>query len=553
MKIKNNIQIVLWVFGLILLASCNRVVVIVDVIPSNTPLGEPIYISGNFNKWSLGEEKYRLTLTSDSTYYFVLPQGFGQVEYKFTRGNWSSVERGICGEEIENRAFYITEDDTIFQSIESWKDLDPINCNRCTILVELIPSNTPKDDIIAVASDLNSWNPDNASIAKLNNEGEYSVTIQRPLGVSKIEYKMTRGDLSSAEADEFGNEIPNRILEFGKSDTIKISVKSWADLPLSKPEQVVIILKSLPKLTPSSEPIYLASNLNSWYSGDKNYQFQRNAAGELYFVLPRKKMKLDYKITRLGWQTVEVDKNGFDIDNRQLDLEIPDTVYIDVLQWKDQEQMGDEDITVILKSLPANTPENDRIYIAGEFNDWNPGRLRHVFKKAASGVYYINLSRKRGVLEFKITRGSWESEALDQYGSELLPFKFKYSDYDTIFIPPVIANWKDKPTEDKPEKIILVLDKLPENTPSNSCIYLAPDFNGWNPNDEKLVFDRLSDGKYYISIPTHGNALTYKISRGGWDKVETSISGEEIANRVLYYGFADTVHLQVEGWQDFRN
>lgn len=547
-NIKYN-WVILLLLGLFSLSSCHKVVVIVDRIPDNTPLGDPIYISGNFNMWSPGEEHYQMKLEEDSSYSFVLPAGYGQLEYKFTRGNWTSVEKGICGEEIDNRSLMVNKSETIINSITSWNDLDPINCPRATLLIEMIPFNTPKNDIIAVAGDFNSWDPDNASIATLNEQGAYVLTIDRPDGVNQLEYKITRGDLSTAETDEFGNDIPNRVLYFGKSDTAKISVKGWADLPLSQPERVVVVLKSLPKVTPKNEPIYLSSKLNNWQSGDEDYRFQRNAKGELYFSFPRKKIVLDYKITRDGWHTVEVDKNGFDITNRQINLEFPDTIYIEVDRWKDQDEMTDEEVTLIINQLPKTTPQDANIYIAGNFNNWNPGRLRYILKQDNQGRYYINLSRKRGSFEFKFTRGSWESEAVDKYGTPLSAFKYQYSDFDTIILQEPIENWKDIPTNSQQEFITIALSKLPDNTPQDAHIYLAPDFNGWFPSDKDLLFN-LKNGNAYLTIPIKGKRMEYKITRGGWESVETNAFGEDIENRILNFGFADTVYLDVIKWKD---
>lgn len=546
----NYNRILLILFGLLLLSSCHKVVVIVDQIPDNTPLGEPIYISGNFNMWSPGEERYQMSLDDDSSYFFVMPAGYGQLEYKFTRGSWTSVEKSICGEEIENRSLMVDKSETVFNTIASWSDLDPIDCTRATILIEMIPSNTPNDEIIAIAGDFNSWDPDNASIATINDKREYLVTIDRPEGMNQMEYKITRGDLSSAETDEFGNELPNRILQFGKSDTTKISVQGWADLPLNQPERVTIVLKSLPKVTPKDETIYLSSKLNNWQSGDRAYRFQRNSKGELYFSFLRKKMVLDYKITRDGWNTVEVDGNGYDISNRQINLEFPDTVYIVVERWKDQEQMGDEEVTLIFNQLPETTPPNANIFIAGDFNNWNPGRLRYMLKQDELGRYYINLSRKRGSFEFKITRGSWESEAVDSEGSSLVAFKYQYRDFDTIIIDIPIENWKDIPPKHNQKSITLMLKQIPDNTPLDAKIYLAPDFNGWFPSDKDLLFQLNEEEGAFLTIPIKGKSMEYKITRGGWSRVETDASGEDIDNRVLNFGFADTVYLDVIKWKD---
>jgi hypothetical protein len=435
----------------------------------------------------------------------------------------------------------------VSNNIESWNDLDPANCPRLTIVIEEVPENTPEDDVIALASNLNSWDPDDASITKITSSGTRYITIDRPPGVNNLEYKLTRGSLSSSESDEFGNEVSNRTMEFGKKDTIKVSVKGWTDKPENKPVRVVLLISHLPKNTPGTDPVFFASNLNSWAPGDKNYQFQRNNEGQLFYSLPRKKFMLDYKITRGDWSTVEVDKNGYDISNRQTNLENADTVVLTVSRWKDMGGSGDDDMTIILDRVPESTPENAKLYISGSFNDWDPGKLRYKFWKDATGRYFINLPRRNGDFEFRITRGSWESTQVDANGSDIPPYLYNYQDFDTLIL--AIDNWKDIP-EKEMDQITIVIDKIPANTPVNDQIFLAPDFNGWNPEDRQLIFGRLTDGRPVLKFATHGNKMDFKITRGGWHTVEVNQYGEEIPNRTLYVGFADTVYLEIDRWKD---
>ena len=545
--IKKHIILVL-ALSLLFMTSCKQIVIKVDSIPENTPRGQPVYITGNFNNWDPGEESYIMELDSDSNYYITLPPGFGSVEYKFTRGDWTTVEKGICGEELENRLSVLTISDTISANIESWNDLNPVNCPKLTIKIDNVPANTPIDDIIAIASSFNSWDPDNASIFEVNSSGELCVTIDRPPGINKIEYKMTRGDLSTSESDEFGNELPNRILEFGKKDTVTISIEGWADLPDKKSNRVVFIIKGLPENTPPHDKIFLVSNLNSWDPGDLNYQFQVNKDGQLFYPVPRKKDILDYKITRGDWNTVEVDKNGWEIDNRTTKLVDADTIYLDIKRWKDMGRPGDDEITVVLYNIPESTPDNAKLYISGTFNGWNPGRIRHRFHLNENGDYYVNLPRKDGDFEMRITRGSWESAQVDSYGSDLNAYKYNYNDFDTLFIN--IENWKDLPDK-RLRNVTLVINRLPIKTPDNDNIFLAPDFNGWDPFDKNLIFDKLPDGRPVLTFPSKGNSMEYKITRGGWSTAEVDKHGNEIPNRVLYYGFADTVYIKVRKWRDF--
>jgi hypothetical protein len=544
---KTTLSILLLAIMLIFTASCKRVVIKLEKVPENTPKDQSIYITGNFNNWDPGEEKYIMDLGPDSNYYITLPPGFGWVEYKFSRGDWTTVEKGICGEEIGNRAVNLMDSDTSIAVVESWNDLDPLNCPRLTILLDNVPENTPKEDIIALASNLNSWDPDNASVFERDSSGDLYVTISRPPGVTKLEYKMTRGDLSTSESDEFGNELPNRTIEFGKKDTVKVNIEGWTDMPEAKAKRVVLIINSLPENTPEFSNIYLASNMNSWVAGDKNYLFQLNRNGQLFFPLPRKELLLEYKITRGEWNTVEVDKNGYDIDNRRLDLQNADTINLDILRWQDMGRPGDGEITIVVRNLPASTPDKAKLYISGNFNGWFPGRLRYRFIKDDKGNYMVNLPRRDGEMEFRITRGSWETVEVDRYGSDIQAHIYNYYDVDTLFID--VDNWKDMPIKNI-DKVTLIINDIPDKTPPKSDIYLAPSFNGWDPGDEELIFSTFHDGRPIITIPVKGNYLEYKITRGNWETVEVNINKEDIDNRILYYGFADTAYIEVRNWKD---
>ncbi len=66
----------------------------------------PIYVTGNFNKWALEDEQFRLRPTEDGKYlyrfppYIKLPES---IEYKYTRGDWNFVELDAYGGRVPNR------------------------------------------------------------------------------------------------------------------------------------------------------------------------------------------------------------------------------------------------------------------------------------------------------------------------------------------------------------------------------------------------------------------------------------------------------------------
>lgn len=322
---------------IMIFTSCKRVIVIVDSIPENTPPGQPIYITGNFNSWDPGDDLFTLSIDDDSNYSFHLPPGFGKVNFKFTRGNWTTVEKDLCGEEIRNREFELASYDTVYCTIESWNDQFPINCDHITLIIDELPLATPKNEEVALACNLNSWNPDKKYIFKRNKDGQLALTIKRPQDTKSLEYKITRGDISTSESDEYGNPIENRIANFGEKSTINLTVDGWTDKKEKELSDVVLILNNIPANTPVNENIYLSGTINSWRVKDRNFQFSRNENGEYYVVLPLKRMLMEYKILRKNWSTVETNPYGRNIRNRQIDLRYADTVRINIERWKDLE------------------------------------------------------------------------------------------------------------------------------------------------------------------------------------------------------------------------
>lgn len=94
----------------------------VTSIPTNTPAGATLYVAGNFNSWNPGSTP--LIADGQGNYTYTIPEGTGTLEYKFTRGSWTSVEGDAGGNEIGNRAATFTGTaQSLNLNILSWKDL----------------------------------------------------------------------------------------------------------------------------------------------------------------------------------------------------------------------------------------------------------------------------------------------------------------------------------------------------------------------------------------------------------------------------------------------
>jgi predicted alpha/beta superfamily hydrolase len=96
----------------------------------------------------------------------------------------------------------------------------------------------------------------------------------------------------------------------------------------------------------------------------------------------------------------------------------------------------------------------------------------------------------------------------------------------------------------------LEIKTLPTYHATGSDIYIAGSFNGWNPQDNKYRFQRTGKGDYYFDLKLDDGKYEYKITRGGWDKVECKSGGAGIDNRSLIIPSDTLIVLHIEEWAD---
>lgn len=101
-----------------------QLTIIIESVPESTPTDADIYFAGNINGWSPGDEAYKLTKPAENIWELILPamdEGT-EIQFKFTRGSWETVEKGANGEEIGDRTFTFGNGDTINPIILNWAD-----------------------------------------------------------------------------------------------------------------------------------------------------------------------------------------------------------------------------------------------------------------------------------------------------------------------------------------------------------------------------------------------------------------------------------------------
>ncbi|MEL6650530.1 MAG: hypothetical protein AAFQ87_06980, partial [Bacteroidota bacterium] len=97
----------------------------INAYPENTPYDAVIFLTGDFNNWNPGDERYIFDRQPDSSYLLIFNNPPDSFDYKITRGNWSSVEGRPNGRHRPNRTYdkKKTAKDEILIQIQSWEDL----------------------------------------------------------------------------------------------------------------------------------------------------------------------------------------------------------------------------------------------------------------------------------------------------------------------------------------------------------------------------------------------------------------------------------------------
>jgi hypothetical protein len=323
----------------------------------------------------------------------------------------------------------------VTNEILSWADLDPVDCDQITIVLSSLPENTPKDAKLSLVGNINGWDA-NADAFYFEMDDKFklpSLTIYRPGDLERLDFLITRGGLGRIEADGLGRDIKPRRIRFGEADTIFVEVKSWSDLEKAKGDLITLIVENIPGNTPPSDPIFFVGEINDWYPHDINLRLERNNQNQYFIKLPKRAYNKEYKFTRGSWNSVETDKYGYEINNHILLHEkSSDTVKVNIWNWADLSEESGGEIPIRLKNIPENTPPEADIYIAGNFNGWDPGNDSWMMQKDADGTYFIHIPRDRNMLEFKFTLGSWNNVEVDAQGEEIPNRAYHYGDVDSL-------------------------------------------------------------------------------------------------------------------------
>ncbi len=94
------------------------------------------------------------------------------------------------------------------------------------------------------------------------------------------------------------------------------------------------------------------------------------------------------------------------------------------------------------------------------------------------------------------------------------------------------------------------LIRLPENTSSSARIYIAGNFNGWNPENENFELKKDENNFYTIRFNTDLKEIEFKFTLGSWEKEECSLNGSAIPNRKSIVNGNDSIFAEIIGWKE---
>lgn len=100
-------------------------------------------------------------------------------------------------------------------------------------------------------------------------------------------------------------------------------------------------------------------------------------------------------------------------------------------------------------------------------------------------------------------------------------------------------------------QLTINITAIPEDTPEEASIFIAGNFNGWDPGDSEYVLEETANGIYTIQLNIAPTNMLFKFTRGSWETVEGNENGMFLPDRTYSYsGGTDEINLTILTWED---
>ena len=100
------------------------------------------------------------------------------------------------------------------------------------------------------------------------------------------------------------------------------------------------------------------------------------------------------------------------------------------------------------------------------------------------------------------------------------------------------------------QEVVFLISKIPPSKTPASHLYLAGNFNNWNPADNAWELQPAGSGSYRLTKVLSKGIYSFKLTRGSWRAVECNVGGKPIGNRVVSVNDDTAVRINIADWQD---
>ncbi len=241
---------------------CGQVTFVIEELPEDHDYGQSIFISGDFENWTGGQDDFKLS-QNDGKYSITLPPEYCKLLFKFTLGSWSTVETNSDGSATDNRSYNCSNGQSIVDiSIKGWT----------------VPGNS--EVIKSTAGENVRILSEEFEIPQLDRKRRIWIYLPNDYNLSDSTYPviyMHDGqnlfDASTAFAGEWNvDEIMDRIAENTGFKAIVVGIDNGAELRIN--EYVPWAQPQIPQAEGKDYVKFLAETLKPYI--DENFRTKRN-------------------------------------------------------------------------------------------------------------------------------------------------------------------------------------------------------------------------------------------------------------------------------------
>lgn len=99
-------------------------------------------------------------------------------------------------------------------------------------------------------------------------------------------------------------------------------------------------------------------------------------------------------------------------------------------------------------------------------------------------------------------------------------------------------------------QVTFKISKIPPSKDLGAHLFLAGDFNGWNPSDAQYELTPADKDGFQLIKTMKPGIISFKVTRGSWQAVECTGAGKPVENRNIMLAHDTTIALDIAGWQD---